>query len=314
MSTDAGAQSPLDLILASASPRRRELLQQIGLRFRVVPADVDESVRPGDDFFAHVNGRWLEQFEIPPDKSNYGTFTKLSDAAEEDVKAIIEMSATGDFAKGTDEQKVGDLYKSYLDMETRNARGVEPLQPELDRIAAISDYDELSAYFAEATRRGYGMPFGLAQFPDMKNPGFYGVYAFQGGLGLPDREYYFNDDEKSAALRDEYVAHIEKMFDLAGFKDGAKAAETIMALETRLAEQHMRKEDARDWQANYNKVPIAELGAVMPRFDWGGYFNTQYFADPKEKLIGILMKQTPGPTSHNTAWKFRQLVFQAIDD
>ena len=186
---------------------------------------IDDSVEPGDDFFAYVNGRWEEQFEIPADKSNYGSFTKLSDAAEEDVKAIIEMSATGDFAKGTDEQRVGDLYKSYLDMEARNARGVEPLQPELDRIAAISDYDELSAYFAGATKRGYGMPFGLAQFPDMKNPGFYGVYAFQGGLGLPDREYYFNDDDKSAALREQYVAHIETMFDLAGFEGGADAAQ-----------------------------------------------------------------------------------------
>ena len=249
---------------------------------------IDETVRPGDDFFAHVNGRWLEQFEIPSDKSNYGTFTKLSDAAEEDVKAIIDMSATGDFARGTDEQKVGDLYKSYLDMETRNARGVEPLQPELDRVAAISDYDELSAYFAEATKRGYGMPFGLAQFPDMKNPGFYGVYAFQGGLGLPDREYYFNQDEKSASLREQYVAHIEKMFDLAGFEGGAGAAQTIMALETRLAEQHMRKEDARDWQANYSKVPVAELDSVMPQFDWDGYFDTLGLAE----LDGLIVLMT----------------------
>jgi putative endopeptidase len=235
---------------------------------------IDPNTSPGDDFFAHVNGKWVDEFEIPADKSNYGTFTKLSDAAEEDVKAIVEMSATGDFAKGTDEQKVGDLYKSYLDTETRNARGIAPLQPELDRIAAIESHDDLPAYFAGATKRGYDMPFGLAQFADMKNPGFYGVYAFQGGLGLPEREYYFNDDEKSVALREQYVAHIAKMFELAGFEGGADAAQTIMALEARLAEQHMRKEDARDWQANYNKVPIDELGAVMPQFDWGSYFET----------------------------------------
>ena len=95
---------------------------------------IDPNISPGDDFFAHVNGKWVEEFEIPADKSNYGTFTKLSDAAEEDVKAIVEMSATGDFAKGTDEQKVGDLYKSYLDTETRNAQGMAPLQPELRAI------------------------------------------------------------------------------------------------------------------------------------------------------------------------------------
>ena len=249
---------------------------------------IDESVKPGDDFFAHVNGKWIEEFEIPADKSNYGTFTRLGDGAEEDVKAIIEMSASGDFARGTDEQKVGDLYKSYLDTETRNARGVKPLQPELDRIAAISNHDELSTYFAEATKRGYGMPFGLAQFPDMKNPGFYGVYAFQGGLGLPDREYYFNEDEKSAALRELYVAHIEKMFDLAGLEGGAEASQTIMALETRLAEQHMRKEDARDWQANYNKVPVAELSSVMPTFDWNAYFDALGLAE----LDGVIVLMT----------------------
>ncbi len=249
---------------------------------------IDSTVRPGDDFFAHVNGKWVEEFEIPADKSNYGTFAKLTEAAEEDVKAIIEMSATGDFAKGSDEQKVGDLYKSYLDMETRDTLGVGPLQPELDRIAAISSHDELPAYFADATRRGYGMPFGLAQFPDMKNPGFYGVYAFQGGLGLPEREYYFNDDEKSVALRELYVAHIETMFELAGFEGGAEAAQTIMALETRLAEQHMRKEDARDWQANYNKVPVSELGTVMPQFDWDGYFETLGLSE----LDGLIVLMT----------------------
>ena len=94
-----------------------------------------------DDFFEYVNGTWVNATEMPADKSRYGLFDMLRDESQENVKAIIEMSATGDFAKGTDEQKVGDLYKSYLDMETRNARGVEPLQPELDRIAAISDYD-----------------------------------------------------------------------------------------------------------------------------------------------------------------------------
>ena len=236
-------------------------------------SDIDDSVRPGDDFFAYVNGKWVEEFEIPADKSNYGTFTKLHDESREDVRAIIEMSATGDFAKGSDEQKVGDLYTSYLDMETRNARGIGPLQPELDRIDALSDYDELAGYFAEATKRGYPLPFSLAQFPDMKKPGYYGIYAFQSGLGLPDREYYLNEDEKSAAIRDQYVAHIEAMFDLAGFENGAAAAATIMALETRLAEKQMRKEDARDWQANYNKVAVSDLAEVMPSFDWDGYLD-----------------------------------------
>ena len=232
---------------------------------------MDTSVRPGDDFFAYVNGKWVAETDMPSDKSRYGTFDILRDESQENVKVIIEMSATGDFANGSDEQKVGDLYKSYLDMDARNARGVTPLQPELERIAAIANYSDLAVYFAGANRRGYGTPFATAQFSDMKNPEYYGIYAFQAGLGLPDREYYFTDDEKSATLRDKYVEHIVKMYDLAGMADGAAAADTIMALETRLADKQMKKEDTRNPAANYNKVVTAELPGVMPQFDWDGY-------------------------------------------
>ena len=249
---------------------------------------IDESVRPGDDFFAHVNGKWLDDFELPADKSNYGTFTKLRDESQEDVKAIIDMSATGDFPDGSDEQKVGDLYKSYLDMSTRNARGVTPLQPELDRIAAIENHADLAVYLASALKRGYPGPFAMTQFADMKKPGFYGIYAYQSGLGLPDREYYLTNDEKSAALRQQYVAHIETMFDLADFEDGADAATTIMALETRLAEKQMRKEQARDFQGNYNKVALDDLGSVMPSFNWQGYLEEIGLSD----LDGLIVLMT----------------------
>ena len=249
---------------------------------------IDPTIRPGDDFYAYLNGEWVEEFELPADKSNYGPFTMLRDKSQEDVKAIIDMAATGDFAKGTDEQKVGDLYKSYLDMETRNARGTGPLQPELDRIAAISSHDELAVYFAGALKRGYGMPFVLAQIADMKDPGNYGLYTFQAGLGLPDREYYFNEDERSAALRDEYVAHIAKMFELARFEGGTESAEIIMALETRIAGQHMKKEDARDFANNYNKVATEDLGTVMPTFNWGGFLAEAGAAE----IDGLIVLQT----------------------
>ncbi|MEJ2127234.1 MAG: M13-type metalloendopeptidase [Woeseiaceae bacterium] len=234
---------------------------------------IDTSIKPGDDFYGYMNARWVEEFELPADKSNYGTFTMLRDKSQEDVKAIVDMAATGDFARGTDEQKVGDLYKSYLDMDTRNARGIEPLQPELERIAAISSRDELAAYFAGAIKRGYGMPFVLFQVGDMKDPANYGIYTYQAGIGLPDREYYFTEDEKSAAIRADYVAHIEKMFGLAGFGDAAEAAAEIMALETRIAAAHMTKEEARDWMNNYNKVPVAELGSIMPTFAWPTFLD-----------------------------------------
>ena len=234
-------------------------------------AGMDTSVRPGDDFFRYVNGTWADTTEMPADKSRYGLFDKLRDESQEHVKAIIEESASGDFAKGTDEQKVGDLYNSFLDWDVRDARGIEPLQPELDRIDAISDYDELAVYFAGATKRALDAPFGVGQLPDPKDPQRYAIVAGQSGLGLPDREYYLKDDEKSEEIRNQYVAHIAKMFDLAGLGDGAAAADTIMALETRIATEHMTKEQSRRYLENYNKVDLADLSALMPNFNWDGF-------------------------------------------
>ncbi len=233
--------------------------------------NMDKQVHPGDDFFSYMNGAWIDNTEIPADRATYGGFGILRDDAQEDVKAIIERSASGDFPVGSDEQKVGDLYKSYLDMETRNDKGLGPLQPELDRIASIESYEDLAVYFAAAVKRGIGVPFVLGQYADMKDPEYYMIYTWQSGLGLPDREFYFNEDEKSVDIRDEYVAHVEKMLDMAGQADAGAAAQAIMALETRMAGAHMKKEEARNFAKNYSKIPLDELGELMPNFNWDGY-------------------------------------------
>ncbi len=240
---------------------------------------MDTSVKPGDDFFAYVNGTWLRDTEIPADRSSYGGFAVISDEAQENVRAIIEESASGDFVKGTDEQKVGDLYKSYLDWDARNARGIRPLQPELDRIDSISDYGDLAVYFAETVKRGLDAPFSLGQYADFKNPKTYMIYASQSGLGLPDREYYLLDDKKSVKLREQYAAHIEAMFGLASLPGGTDAANAVMALETRLAKEQMKKEDTRDWVALYKKIPLSELPQLMPQFNWDGYLSEAGLAE-----------------------------------
>ena len=240
---------------------------------------MDTSVKPGDDFFMYVNGTWIAETEIPADKASYGGFRILRDEAQDDVKVIIEASATGDFAKGTDEQKVGDLYKSYMDMATRNELGVEPLAPVLEKIDAIETYDDLATFMAWANTRNLEMPFSMGQFEDLKDPEYYAMNIFQGGLGLPEREYYFTDDEKSEEIRVKYVEHVGKMFDLAGLPDGTSAAQTIMALETRIAGKHVKKEDARNWAENYNKVALADLSDVMPNFNWDGYLGEAGIAD-----------------------------------
>jgi putative endopeptidase len=249
---------------------------------------MDTSVRPGDDFFSYVNGKWIAETEIPADKASYGGFGILRDEAQEDVRAIIEASATGDFAKGTDEQKVGDLYKSYMDRETRNANGMEPLEAELERIDVISNADELAVYFAGANRRGYPVPVTIGQVADFKNPEYYMIYAWQGGIGLPDREYYFKDDETSVEIREEYVKHIEKMFELAGIDGPPDAAQAIMTLETRIADAHITKEAARDWPTNYNKVALDKLHDVMPNFNWTGYVEEAGVAE----IDGLVLMMT----------------------
>ncbi|MEJ2274879.1 MAG: M13-type metalloendopeptidase [Woeseiaceae bacterium] len=246
---------------------------------------MNTSVRPGDDFFAYVNGTWVEQTEMPADKARYGVFDKLRDESQEAVKEIIEESANGDFPKGTDEQKVGDLYKSFLDWETRNARGIEPLQPELDRIAAISGYDDLAVYFAGAVKRGLEAPFAAQQLPDFLDPNYYAILIAHSGLGLPDREYYFKDDEKSEAIRQAYVEHIAKMFDLAGFEGGSEAADTIMAFETRLAAENMKKEQLRDYAGNYKKYSLDELPNLMPNFNWDGWLAELGIEDLDEIVV-----------------------------
>ena len=234
---------------------------------------MDTSVNPGDDFFAYVNGTWVKETEMPADKSRYGLFDVLRDESQDNVKVIIEQSANGDFEKGSDEQKVGDMYKSFLAWEARNAKGIEPLHPELERIAAISDHDDLAVYFAETVKRNLDAPFGLGQFADFKDPNYYMMIVAQSGLGLPDREYYFNEGDDSEAIRSKYVEHIAKMYDLAGLPDGPEAAQTIMALETRLAAEQMKKEDVRNWTENYNKVALEDLPVLMPKFNWDGYVN-----------------------------------------
>jgi putative endopeptidase len=248
---------------------------------------MDTSVKPGDNFTEYVNGTWMKNTEIPADKASYGIGTIVQEEAEENVRKIIEESATGKFEAGSDEQKVGELYQSYMDLEKRNEIGVAPLQTEFEKIDAISSYDDLSAYFAYANKFGYSVPLGLFVYQDFKDPSIYTVYIWQAGLGLPDREYYLNDDERSREIQTAYVTHIAKMFDLAGLSNGDGSASSIMALETRLAEKHLEKEKTRDLVGLYNMLEISALQQVMPDFNWEAYVVEAGIE--KQEKIGVLM-------------------------
>jgi len=260
---------------------------QAALKSGLYLKDMDDSIKPGDDFNAYVNGAWVAKTEIPADKASYGVGYIVHEESQANIKAIIDESASGKFSQGSDEQKVGDLYYSYTDREKRNQLAVTPLENEFKKIAAISNYDELAVYFAAANKLGYGTPFSLGQYVDFKNPDSYMMYTWQAGLGLPDREYYFTEGEKSANIRAKYLSHIEKMLSLSGLKDAAQAAKTIMALEVRLAAEHMKKEQTRDMVALYNKIPLTELKTIMPDFNWQGYLTEAGISD----IDGLVITQ-----------------------
>ncbi len=249
--------------------------------------NMDSGVRPGDDFNAFVNGGWMAGAEIPADRASTSAGMDVHEQATEDVRVIIEESAEGDYPPGSDEQKVGDLYTAYMDMETRNAQGVSPLEADWVAIDALEDRTGMAIWMAEANKEGVDLPFTLGQYADFKDPTTYMMYTWQAGLGLPDREYYFDDSEKGQALRDDYVAHMESMLELAGLPDPAGSAQTIMALETRMAEQHMVKEKTRDTSAMYNKIPLGELGELMPQFAWPEYIETAGIGD----IDGLVVTQ-----------------------
>lgn len=230
-------------------------------------SNFDPNVRPQDDLFRAINGKWLNEFELPADKSNYGSFTKLAEESRSNVKAIIEEASQSTTTKGSDAQKVGDLYKSYMNVELLNEIGIEPLKPEFAKIDAIKNTSDLSEYIAYAQMMSRA-PFNVFVYIDDKQPDTHITRMNQGGLGLPSRESYLKDDEKTKDIQTKYLAHIAKMMELAGVSDGDRLASTVMDIETQLATKQWTKERRRDPVASYNKRTFTEMQAMMPNLDW----------------------------------------------
>ena len=264
------------LCLASCS--QKELTSGINKK------NMNTLVKPGDNFAMYVNGAWMKTAKIPADKSSYGAFDMLYDQSQKDVKAIIEEAAKGNNAEGTDEQKIGDYYASFMDRKGRDAKGIAPIQPELKAIDAIASYDDLAAYFGKANRAGVSIPFSVSVMSDFKDPTKHTLITWQGGLGLPEREYYLATDAKMTEIRQKYVAHIEKMFQLTNMPNAAESAAKIMALETALATQQMKKEDTRDIVKLYNAYAVKDLKTLMPDFNWTAMLKNAG-VDSEKKLV-----------------------------
>lgn len=258
---------------------------QTGLSSGIELANMDTSVAPQQDFFHYVNGSWMEKTEIPADKARWGSFDELRENAEKQVLAIVQQLAAEQQTKGSDEQKIADLYKSFLDAELAEVLGLNPLRPELAQIDSIKSHKDLTALWGEWQRYRVGTPVALFVGQDQKQSDQYITGASQAGLGLPDRDYYLKEDERSVELLGQYQAFIAKLWTLAGMDNAEQAAADIVALEKQIAAVQWSRVQNRDRNATYNKLTIAELTKLAPGFDWQAFVTAAGLGNINELVV-----------------------------
>ncbi len=238
-------------------------------------ADLDRGASPCDDFFQFADGGWVKSHPIPAAYPSWGTFNKLRQDNETALRKILDEAVADKKATtGSDWQKIGDFYASCMDESGIETAGMKPVGPELQRIADIKDAASLQAEIAHLQRDGVGAVFVFGSEQDYKNSTLVIATARQGGLGMPDRDYYTKEDDKSVKLRAAYAQHVTNIFKLAGDDDATAAAEakTVMTLETSFAKVSMTRVERRDPDNTYHKTPVAQLGELTPHFAWNRYF------------------------------------------
>ncbi len=232
--------------------------------------NLDTTVRPQDDFYQYTNGVWLKNTAIPADKSSWGAFNELRENAVDNLRTIVDgIVAQKDKTPGSEEQKIGDLYVSFVDEARRESLGINPLQADFARIDGLKSKGELPALMAYMNQMRITTPFGMSVAQDARDATQYAVYIRQSGLGLPDRDYYLNDnDAKLKDARAKYEVLVAKMLGAAGDKDAAVHAKDIVALETELAKVQWTRVESRNAVKTYNKVELAKLVEMVPGYDW----------------------------------------------
>lgn len=246
--------------------------------------NIDESVKPGDDFFKYVNGLWLETTEIPADRSNYGSFGILRDLSEDRVKVIIEEAAAKNAPAGSDEQKVGDFYAAFMDTDAIEAAGLEPVKADLELISAASSHEDVARLMSDPA---LGIPTILAPFVsvDLKDVENYIVYMTQSGLGLPNRDYYFDESDRGQSLVKGYTALLSTMLSEAGMDNVESRAAAIVAFETQIAEAHWTPTKRRDRDLTYNKMNLDELKSYAPGLPYDAMLETAGLSDQTSFVI-----------------------------
>ena len=239
-------------------------------------AYMDTTTTPQEDFFRYVNGAWLDSTDIPNDRTRWGSFDELRQRTDEDALALLEKTAESDSLDGsTDQGKAVYLYKSIMDTVTRNEQGVEPVKPYLAKIDEIQSKEDLQDFLVEMSEYGSAGFFSFGVGADSKNSDMNAAYLNPSGLGLPERDYYLLDDSDSKETRKKYKDYITDMLQYIDYteEDAKKAAETILAFETRLAKPRLDKVERRDARKTYNPMTVAELQKITPAMQWNSYFE-----------------------------------------
>lgn len=280
-------------------------------------AELDPEIRPQDDLFRHVNGRWIARTEIPADKARYGSFAVLAENAEEAVRDIITGTTAPAPGAGaeTEADKVAALYASFMDTERIDGLGAAPIRDDIDQLLAVSSIAELVERIAELERRGLGGFFGMGVDNDPGDPNRYIVFVMQGGIGLPDESYY--RDEQFAEIRAQYRAHIARMLGLVGITDADRLAELVYGLEERIAAHHWDTVASRDIQKLYNLRTFAQLQELTPALDWSAYLRAmdapeaafaEVVAGQPDALAGLASLLVDDELEAWRAWALWQLV------
>lgn len=236
-------------------------------------SNFDLAIRPQDDLFEYVNGRWLRETEIPADKSNYGSFTALADLSQRRCNEMIQQLANEKHDTGTDAQKIGDFYKSFMDVDRVNQAGGQPLVEILSSIDAIKDVQTLTQQMARLMTIGVDTPLGLYVSQDAKNSDVYAMHLIQSGTSLPDRDYYLKHDRKTLENQLKFLDYIEKVLGLSKIQDPASASESILAIEAKLALASWPRVRIRKANKRYNKFSVTELKELTPQIDFEDVFD-----------------------------------------
>jgi len=250
-------------------------------------SNMDTTVSPGTDFYEYANGGWLEANPVPPDKSSYTSFNDLLEHNRKILKDILEDASKVGAEQGTIKQRVGDFYTSGMDTTAIDKAGISPIQPYLNQVDQISDKASLMKEVADLRKVGLGSMYGFYVNQDDKNATKMAAYISQGGLGLPDRDYYLKDQQRFQHIRSEYIKHMTRMFKLLGDNEATakQKAQTVMDIEKNMAGHSMTRVERRDPDNTYHKKTIAELNSLSPNIDWKQHLDEMGIDNIKEVIV-----------------------------